>query len=206
MPSGLPAQSSPWEEPAPLRIEGQKVVLREKRLEDAENDHTWRSDPELAAFDAVPPLRLSLAEYLRLYKEELRHPSPRHQTIALEDKEGHHIGNIMYYDVDEAKGQAELGIMIGRKDYWSQGYGTEAVLTLISYLFTTTQLQRLYLHTLKWNVRAQRAFQKAGFTAIGEVERAGHIFIAMEIFRNGVVLPDNAGEALPGDASVTRLN
>ena len=58
--------------------------------------------------------------------------------------------------------QAELGIMIGDKDYWNFGYGTDAVITLLEYVFTNTKLNSIYLHTLISNKRAQMAFRKAG--------------------------------------------
>ncbi len=34
-------------------IKGKKVILREKRLEDAANDYRWRTDPELARLDGA---------------------------------------------------------------------------------------------------------------------------------------------------------
>jgi RimJ/RimL family protein N-acetyltransferase len=44
-------------------------------------------------------------------------------------------------------------------------------------------MNRLYLHTLDWNRRAQRAFQKAGFTVSGTSWRDGHTFMVMEARR-----------------------
>ena len=201
MADGLPGHASDRLSQPPLRIQGQKVVLREKRLEDAEDDYAWRSDPELAAFDAVAPLRTSLSDFLVIYREELRYPSPRQRSLSIEDMDGVHIGNCMYYDVSEQKGQAELGIMIGRKDYWSQGYGSDAVVTLVRHLFETTTLSRVYLHTLKWNERAQKAFQKAGFAPIGETQRNGQVFVAMEIFRRQVSLDGLEPDAEPSEAA-----
>lgn len=160
---------------------GERVVLRRKRLSDVERDYRWRSDPELAAFDATQPLRSSYADFSALYREELEYPGPFRHILALEDAHGKHIGNTMYYNLDERRGEAELGITIGDRAYWGQGYGTDAVRTLVHYLFQTTPLQRIYLHTLEWNQRAQRCFQKAGFVACGRRRRNGHDFVVMEI-------------------------
>jgi RimJ/RimL family protein N-acetyltransferase len=165
-------------------IKGKKVVLREKRLEDATNDYAWRSDDELAHLDAAPPLRQSFGGYLANYAEELLYPSPRRRRFAIESLEGRHIGNLMYYDIDEGKGQAELGIMIGDRDYWDQGYGTDAITTVLDYIFTTTKLDRIYLNTLDSNIRAQRCFRKCGFTPCGQRKRHNHNFIVMETCRN----------------------
>jgi RimJ/RimL family protein N-acetyltransferase len=41
----------------------------------------------------------------------------------------------------------------------------------------------MFLHTLDWNVRAQRCFQKAGFVPRGTVQRNGRNFLLMETLR-----------------------
>ena len=175
-------------------IRGKLTVLREKRLEDAALDYEWRTDEELSALDATTPLRMSYSSYLRLIEDEIRHPVPWSKRFAIDTLDGKLIGNCMYYDIDLAKGQAELGIMIGDKDYWSQGYGTDAVNTLISHMFNTAYFGRIYLHTLSWNLRAQKSFQKCGFVIVKPVRRSGYDFILMELMKdrweevmNGVV-------------------
>lgn len=205
MANGQPDQALSWAGRGAVRVEGELVVLREKRLEDAEDDYSWRADPELATYDAVLPLRVSISDYLIVFKEELRYPSPRQRTLAVEDRQsGRHIGNVMYYDVDERRGQAELGIMIGVRDYWSKGYGTDAIKTMLRYIFQNSSLKRVYLHTLKWNVRAQKSFLKAGFTAIGEVQRNGQDFVHMEIFREQFLAEGAPKPASPDTAHTTQ--
>lgn len=164
-------------------IRGELTILRDKRLEDAETDYAWRTDEELAALDATTPLRMSYSSYLRLIEDEIRHPVPWSKRFAIETRGGKLIGNCMYYDVDNVKGQAELGILIGDKDYWNQGYGTDVVTTLTSHLFNTTSFGRIYLHTLSWNVRAQKSFKKCGFVPVRQVKRSSYDFILMELLK-----------------------
>ena len=89
----------------------------------------------------------------------------------------------MYYDIDLRRGQAELGIMIGDRDYWSRGYGTDSVNTLLTHIFTSTSIDRVYLHTLEWNQRARNSFAKSGFKELRPVRRNGLDFIYMEVWR-----------------------
>ena len=42
-----------------VELQGVRVLLRDKRLEDAELDYIWRSDPELARLDAAYPLTMN---------------------------------------------------------------------------------------------------------------------------------------------------
>ena len=168
---------------------GEFVVLRAKTMGDAEQDYKWRCDPELATFDAAHPFGGTLNEYISIFGDELSYPSPYRQTIAVEDLEGCHIGNVMYYNVDFQRRDAEIGITIGLKEYWSRGYGTDLMKTFVHYLFETTKLERIYLKTLDWNVRAQRCFEKAGFRRYGMSRRGEYNFVLMEVLKDEA-LPD----------------
>jgi RimJ/RimL family protein N-acetyltransferase len=162
-------------------IKGSKVMLREKRLEDAWNDYAWKKDPDLAGLDATLPLDLPFSMYLLSYAEELNHNDGRGYTYAIETLEGEHIGNCSYYNIDRDKGEAELGIIIGDTAYWNAGYGTDAATALVNYVFEKEGLKRMYLHTLVKNSRAQKCFQKCGFVPCGRVARSGYDFILMEM-------------------------
>ena len=165
-------------------VTGEKVVLREKTVEDASDDYGWRTDRELARHDATRPLNMSYDDFLRYTKEELNFPSPQSQRFAIDTLEGKHIGNCMCYDIDLRRGEAELGIMIGDQGYWGKGYGTDSVDCLLRHIFTEMPIDRVYLHTLDWNHRAQRAFAKSGFRQVKKVRRSGMDFILMEILRS----------------------
>tara|TARA_B100001971_G_C18147185_1_gene513743 strand:- start:364 stop:954 length:591 start_codon:yes stop_codon:yes gene_type:complete len=164
-------------------INGNKVRLCDKNLTNAVNDYAWRIDSELARLDAAPLLNISFTEYLPNYASELHHPPPAKQQFAILTLNGKHIGNCTYYDINESKDEAELGLMIGNRNYWSKGYGTDAVTTLVSYIFDKTNLKRIYLKTLKSNQRAQKCFNKCGFTPYEHRSSNGPSFVFMELYR-----------------------
>jgi len=164
-------------------IIGSKIILRDKRLADAPDDYTWRTDSELAHLDATPPLTTTLREYLLDYTSQLRYLPPTRHEFAIDTLDGKHIGNCVYYGVNETKGEAELGIMIGDRDCWDKSYGTDAVTILVSHIFHQTDLKRIYLKTLDSNSRAQKCFQKCDFTPCGRLAKDGFSFVLMEIYR-----------------------
>jgi RimJ/RimL family protein N-acetyltransferase len=170
---------------------GRLVRLREKQIDDAERDYAWRCDPELAAYDAARPLSVRFANFVATMSEELQYPTVHRRTFAIEDLEhGKHIGNVMYYGYDSFAREAELGITIGDRDYWSRGYGTDAVRCMLGYLFDEMRLRRVFLHTLTWNTRAQVAFERAGFRRVRTVQRGGYEFVYMEAFPGDEVEAD----------------
>ena len=167
-----------------VELRGAKVILREKRIEDAEFDYRWRSDPEIARLDAAFPLSMTYERYLRLFEDQLRYPTPGSHHFGTDAADGTYIGNCMYYDLDSIRKEAELGIVIGDRNYWSNAYGYDAVTTLLDHMFTDLQLNRVYLHTLDWNERAQRCFEKSGFRPVRTVRRMSQDFILMEVMRD----------------------
>jgi len=168
---------------------GELVVLREKRLGDAPNDYRWRTDAELAHYDAARPFAATYHDYLALYRDELSYPSPYRHSLAIEDVDGRHIGNAMYYNIDTVRREAEIGITIGERDYWGRGYGADAVKTLVISIIEATGFRRVYLKTLDWNTRAQRAFERAGFRVCGRSRRGGNSFVVMEFLADWLDAP-----------------
>ena len=164
-------------------INDNKIRLRDKRLSDARKDYEWQKDSELARLDAATPINCSFQEYLIDYTDEVRYPSPHRRTFSLETHDGQHIGNCVYYNINENKSEAELGIMIGDREYWNKGYGTDAVSTLIDHIFQQTKLNRIYLKTLVTNTRAHRCFMKCNLKPCGYLKRDGYEFLLMEIYR-----------------------
>ncbi len=163
---------------------GARVILRDKRLEDAEQDYIWRSDPELARLDAAYPLSMTFDRFFKIFQDQLRYPTPGSHHFSTDTIDGKFIGNCMYYDLDSVNLEAELGIVIGDRDYWGNAYGYDAVTTLLNHMFADKKLKRVYLHTLEWNKRAQRCFEKCGFDPVKMVRRLSHDFVLMEILRD----------------------
>ena len=164
-------------------VQGRLVALRHKRIEDADDDYRWRVDPELAELDATVAMRLSLDDFRSRIAQELRYPTAWVKRFAIDTLDGVHVGNCMAYDLDTVTGEGEVGIMVGERAYWGQGYGTEALALLVDECFAMNSIRRLYLHTLEWNERARRAFAKIGFREVRSVRRAGKDFVRMELQR-----------------------
>jgi RimJ/RimL family protein N-acetyltransferase len=165
-------------------IQGDKVRLREKIAADAVRDFTWQSDAELAGLDAAPLTNISYQTFLSEYIRDIRFPVYTRRRFAIETLEGVHIGNCTYYRINEKRGEAELGIMIGNRDYWDRGYGASAVIALVGHIFQKTSLNRIYLKTLETNTRAQKCFTRCGFTPNGHMKQGDYNFLLMELYRH----------------------
>jgi RimJ/RimL family protein N-acetyltransferase len=100
-------------------------------------------------------------------------PDPaRHLRLAIETLDGTLIGNCGLDAKDVVSRSASLGISIGEKQCWSQGYGTDAMLTLCGFGFSQMNLHRIELTVYPFNPRAIRCYEKCGFQHEGRLREA----------------------------------
>lgn len=64
---------------------------------------------------------------------------------------------------------AFVGLGIGETEYWSKGYGTDAMNILLRFAFTEINLKRVTLGVFEYNPRAIRSYEKAGFRHEGHL-------------------------------------
>jgi len=80
-------------------------------------------------------------------------------------------------------GEGFVGIVIGRREDWNKGYGTDAMLVLLGFAFEEFNLRRVALSTFEHNLRGVRSYEKAGFIYEGK-QRA---YVLRDGQRNSVV-------------------
>src|SRR5262249_43562402 len=77
------------------------------------------------------------------------------------------IGNTALHGIHSRNQHAGFGIMIGDKDEWGKGYGTDATKLIVRSGFDTLNLHRIWLHVYEDNERAIRSYEKVGFRREG---------------------------------------
>jgi RimJ/RimL family protein N-acetyltransferase len=89
----------------------------------------------------------------------------RQVMLTVETQAARMVGFVRYSLFSPERGRtARVGIVIGERELWNQGYGTEAMQMFLSYLFQKKSVQWIELDTAHFNARAQRCFSKCGFT------------------------------------------
>jgi RimJ/RimL family protein N-acetyltransferase len=139
------------------------VTLRPPCESDVEKAYEWDRDPELAAWNGRPPIRISLSAARRDYLARWEDPSVKTFIVEVEDEA---IGMATLYDF--RREGCEMGIKIAPKVMRGRGYAGEAVELLVSYCFETLNLKAVRGSTLAHNQRMQRVFEKCGFEETGD--------------------------------------
>ena len=147
-------------------IYGQKIRLRRVEREDIPTFVRWFNDPEVREFLTLYR-PFSTAEEEKWFEGQLE--VENQELFAIETTDGVHIGNIGLHKINWQYRQVELGIVIGEKEYWSQGYGSDAICTLLRFAFEEMNLHRVFLRVREDNVRGIRAYEKCGFQHEGRL-------------------------------------
>ena len=147
-------------------IYGKKIRLRRVEREDIPTFVRWFNDPEVREF-LLMYRPISTAEEERWFEKQLDDKGS--ELFAIETNDGVHIGNIGLHNINWRDRHAELGIVIGEKEYWNQGYGSDAIRTLLRFAFEDVNLHRVFLRVRDDNARGIRAYEKCGFQHEGRL-------------------------------------
>ena len=172
-----------------LKLEGQRIYLRDHQPEDLEVFYAWRSDPRVTRYlsgrtamltdafsqladalretDQVPRtkyfLALGLKENQRLIGEAgLTLAEWAENTGRAEDGDrSEDGGRAANTGRAENTGPADLGYFL-LPSYWGQGYATEAAQVLIAYAFTVLKLHKITAGCDAANGASEQVIKKCG--------------------------------------------
>lgn len=144
---------------------GSKVYLRPLDIADAATMAVWTNDPEVR-------------RTLRLYRPQTAETEVAFIRKAAEDEHNfllgvatveadRLIGCTGIHGIDFRNRQGGFGLMIGVKDDWGKGYGTEVTALMVAHAFETLNLNRVWLQVHEFNPAGIRAYEKVGFRREG---------------------------------------
>ncbi len=153
-------------------ITGDRVRLRAVADDDLQRFVDWFNDPEVTqGLSRISPLGI---EEERRWFEEASEKDVFERPLsidALVDGGWVHIGSCSFFHHEPIAQQAELGIMIGAKRYWDQGFGTESMRLLLKHGFDTLNFQKISLRLIEFNQRALKVYERVGFVLEGRLRR-----------------------------------
>jgi len=147
-------------------IEGKKIRIRAIEKTDIDEIMKWINDREVMD-NLIMRYPVSRYQEEKWIEKALDESSPRNKVFALETKDGVYLGGIGLHRIDWENRNAEAGIVIGKKEYWNKGYGTDAIMTLLDFAFNRMNLHRVYLKVYDFNLRGIKSYEKCGFKREG---------------------------------------
>jgi RimJ/RimL family protein N-acetyltransferase len=184
---------------------GELVALRQHVPHNREAFQRWYADPEIANLlrhDLEPLTDWQSRGYFDSF---ILPSSARGTCFAIHARKGKRLlGTTAVTDRSRTGDttSALFRIVIGEKDAWGHGYGTEATRLVMDEAFDTLGLDEVRLEVFSHNVRAIAAYQRVGFEITGEhvewVSRRQTELRVIEMRLTREAFLDASGDRKPG--------
>lgn len=143
------------------KIETERLIIRKLEEKDIDDWYEMVSDTEVTKFMMFPAYtdKNQLKERYNFVQDNYK--KNRFHDYFIELKENHKvigtIGIVKY--IKKAHGQVEIGYL-SNKDFWKNGYMTEALHAMIKYIFENTTINRICLKHDTANIASGKVMQK----------------------------------------------
>ena len=159
-------------------IYGERIRFRRDERADIPRFTEWLNDPAVTRYLGAINLPQSMANEEQWFENMLKLPRDEQPfAIEIRETEGQAdawrlVGNCSFMNIDQISHSAEVGLFIGDKSQWNQGYGTEVVQLLLRVGFNILNFNRIFLRVDVDNKGGIRAYKKAGFILEGRLRQA----------------------------------
>ncbi len=150
-------------------IKGEKVDLWGLSTHHVTEDYIrWLNDEEITKYFGLTTLKAHTAEDMKEWIHEMNH-DPNVRIFSVFTKDDKFIGTCRM-DIMWEWDMAVISLMIGNRDYWGKGIGTDIIKTLVKFSWDKLNLHRLEAGVLEGNEASLKCFQKNGFQIEGTRE------------------------------------
>jgi RimJ/RimL family protein N-acetyltransferase len=157
-----------------LNIFGKLIALGPFVRDDLALYHRWINDFEVTRYYLDTPRPQTLEERAAWYERMSASDPYNIDFLIYELATMRPIGRVGLEDISYQHRRASFGILIGEKDCWGKGYGTEATRLTLDYGFRQLGLHNIMLSVSSANTAAIRAYTRAGFHVIGARRECRH--------------------------------
>lgn len=151
-------------------LEGEKIYFKALSTEDAQEIHSYASDPEVSIFIGWNLMNSldETREYIELMLNREAEGTHLYASIVLKST-NEIIGTAMIFNFDKEANKAEIGYLLHR-DHWGKGYGTEIVALMTDFAFQSLHLHKLYAYVVDANIGSARILEKNGYELEGRLK------------------------------------
>ena len=169
-------------------IESKRLVMREIRLEDISDAYiAWVNNPETTRFLEIR-FKKQTQEMIRDFIQSRLDNITSVKHFGIYDEGGNRlIGNISA-NINTNHKSADISYVIGHPEVSARGYATEAVHTLVYYLFKFCDVEQIWAGYYGGHDGSARVLEKNGFTVQGRVkkqlidflgDRVDHVYVGL---------------------------
>lgn len=153
-------------------LAGNNISFRPLELDDLDLFHAWFADREVVRYSmGMWQFPWSRGQTLGWLERTMQDK----ETLSLgvvENENQHLIGYAGITSISRINRSGEYYILIGEKNRWGKGYGTEVTQRIVHYGFASLNLHRTMLTVSSLNIGGIKAYTRAGFQQEGILRQA----------------------------------
>ena len=154
-------------------LKGKLVILKPLSEKDLSRVQQWSQNAELRKMTGQ--VSAYTPTTVKQWYQELSDDPDRVWFTIVTKKDNRVIGEAGLLRMNSAWKCTDMGIIIGEKDAWRQGYGTDTGRILLHYVFDVLRFHRIGVGIVGFNSVALRFWAKLGFKQEG-VSRDGYYY------------------------------
>lgn len=153
-----------------------RVYLRALEPEDYKTSIKWRKDD--AIWDMLGGTKYFVSEaYEKDWVEKTIFNSKDIKLAVCLVENDRYIGNVYMTDINMTNRSCHSHILIGEREYWGQGYASEALMLAVDYMFNERNIHRIQANVLESNTASLKMHEKCGYKVEGILRDA--------VYKNG---------------------
>lgn len=153
-----------------------RIYLRALEVDDYKISVKWRNDDNITNLLGGGKWFVSMETEKQWVQNAIMQNKDIRLAICTVEKDIY-IGNIYLTGIDYLNRKAQTQILIGNREYWNNGYGTEAMRLLLEYAFNYKNLRRLEAVVLEDNIGSRKMHEKLGYKKEG--------ILRQSVYKNG---------------------
>lgn len=165
-----------WAKPV---LPGVLVTLRP--YSGADGDGAWEMVQDPEGQDLTGTTATFTREQIQEWVESRGTAPERLDLAVVENATGEYAGEAVLNEFDSGRRSANFRIALRGPAWYGRGLGGEATMLMARHAFESIGLESMVLEVRADNVRAIRAYEKAGFVETGRSEDEGATWVDMEL-------------------------
>lgn len=145
---------------------GEEVYIKRVEREDLPKRVEWINDPEVQATLNYQNWPVSYEQTVRWF-ERVSVDMARRDFSVFTLHDDRYIGAAGLVGIEYPVMKAEYYVMIGNKELWGRGYGTDTKRVIQNYGFTDLGLRKIFGYHLVQNAAARKTSEKLGWKCEG---------------------------------------
>ncbi len=147
---------------------GPRIRFDRLQLSNIYTHFKWNNDPELNRLDSeVPYSEEAFGAFKTRFERMIAHPQGDCEDFEIYAEDGALIGVAFLVGISGHHLHCSIGLTIGEKEYWGQGYGREAMSILLRYCFDSLGMHRVTADGFEYNKAWSHLLEAIGFTSEG---------------------------------------